>query len=276
MNKTGNLRKMRTELTSPVSYSLMLNDEAIPLNPVIGHSLKLTYTGTINCVHCGRKTKKSFNQGYCYPDFIKLAQCDSCIIKPEKCHYAEGTCREPEWGEANCFQPHYVYLANSSGLKVGITRHNQIPTRWIDQGAVAAVPVMKVKSRQISGLMEVAFKDHVADKTSWQKMLKGVAEPVDMLARRDELLEKVQEGIAGLQERFGEDAVELLPDAEVVDIEFPVQTYPTKVKSFNFDKDPVVEGVLQGIKGQYLIFDNGVINIRKFGGYEVTVETASC
>lgn len=273
MNKTGNLRKMRTELTSPVSYSLMLNDEAIPLNSAIGHPLKLTYTGTINCVHCGRKTKKSFNQGYCYPDFIKLAQCDTCIIKPEKCHYAEGTCREPEWGEANCFQPHYVYLANSSGLKVGITRHNQTPTRWIDQGAVAAVPVMKVKSRQISGLMEVAFKDHVADKTSWQKMLKGVAEPVDMLARRDELLAEVQEGINMLQERFGEDAVELLPDAEVVEIEFPVETYPTKVKSFNFDKDPVVEGVLQGIKGQYLIFDTGVINIRKFGGYEVTVES---
>lgn len=273
MNKTGNLRKMRTELSSPVSYSLMLNDEAILLNPAIGHPLKLTYTGTINCIHCGRKTKKSFNQGYCYPDLIKLAQCDSCIIKPEKCHYAEGTCREPEWGEANCFQPHYVYLANSSGLKVGITRHNQIPTRWIDQGAVAAVPVMKVKSRQISGLMEVAFKDHVADKTSWQKMLKGVAEPIDMLARRDELLEEVQEGIATLQERFGEDAVELLPDAEVVEIEFPVETYPTKVKSFNFDKDPLVEGVLQGIKGQYLIFDSGVINIRKFGGYEVTVDS---
>ncbi len=275
MNKTGNLRKMRTELNTPVSYSLLLNDTAIALNPAIGHPLKLTYTGTINCIHCGRKTKKSFNQGYCYPDFIKLAQCDSCIIKPEQCHYAAGTCREPEWGEANCLQPHYVYLANSSGLKVGITRHNQIPTRWIDQGAVAAVPVMKVSSRQLSGLMEVAFKDHVADKTSWQKMLKGVAEPVDMLARRDELLAAVQDSIVELQARFGADAIQLLPEAEVVQIEFPVDVYPTKVKSFNFDKDPVVEGVLQGIKGQYLIFDSGVINIRKFGGYEVTVASAA-
>lgn len=275
MNKTGNLRKMRTELAQPVNYSLRLNDAAIPLNLVIGHQLTLTYTGTINCVHCDRKIKKSFNQGYCYPCFTRLAQCDTCIMKPELCHYDQGTCREPEWGEANCFQPHYVYLANSSGLKVGITRHNQIPTRWIDQGAVSAVPVMKVKSRQISGLMEVAFKDHVADKTSWQKMLKGVIEPVDMLVRRDELLEEVAASITVLRERFGDDAIELLPEAEVVEIEYPVETYPTKVKSFNFDKDPVVQGTLQGIKGQYLIFDNGVINIRKFGGYEVTVETES-
>ena len=273
MNKTGNLRKMRTELTQPVNYSLLLNDDAVLLNPAIGHELKLTHTGTINCIHCDRKTKKSFSQGYCYPCFTRLAQCDSCIMSPEKCHYDQGTCREPEWGEANCFQPHYVYLANSSGLKVGITRHNQIPTRWIDQGAVAAVPVMKVKSRQLSGLMEVAFKEHVADKTSWQKMLKGVIEPVNMLARRDELVDMVQEPMAVLQERFGEDAVELLPDAEVVEIEYPVDTYPTKVKSFNFDKEPVVEGILQGIKGQYLIFEGGVINIRKFGGYEVTVES---
>ncbi|MEZ5537461.1 MAG: DUF2797 domain-containing protein [Thiolinea sp.] len=274
MTKTGNLRKMRTELAKPVNYSLVLNEDTVPLNPVIGRELQLTFTGTINCIHCGRNTKKSFNQGYCYPCFTRLAQCDSCIVKPEKCHYDQGTCREPEWGEANCFQPHYVYLANSSGLKVGITRHNQVPTRWIDQGAVAAVPVMRVTSRQISGLMEVAFKDYVADKTSWQKMLKGVAEPVDLLARRDELLEQVQPSVDILRERFGDDALELLPDAEVVEIEYPVLNYPTKVKSLNFDKDPVVQGLLQGIKGQYLIFDNGVINLRKFGGYEVKVDHA--
>lgn len=271
MTLTGNLRKMRVELAEPVQYALRLNDEAIPLNPLLGQQLSLTYTGTINCIHCGRKTKKSFNQGYCYPDFIKLAQCDSCIIKPENCHFAAGTCREPEWGEANCMQPHYVYLANSSGLKVGITRHNQIPTRWIDQGATAALPVMRVNSRRLSGLMEVAFKDHVADKTSWQKMLKGPAEPLDLLAERDTLLEQLQGGIERLQAEHGAGAVELLSDATVVDINYPVLNYPAKVTSFNLDKDPVVSGRLEGIKGQYLIFDTGVINLRKYGGYEVTV-----
>ncbi|MCK5122388.1 MAG: DUF2797 domain-containing protein, partial [Methylococcales bacterium] len=141
--------------------------------------------------------------------------------------------------------------------------------RWIDQGAIQALPIMKVKSRFISGLVEVAIGQHVSDKTSWQRMLKNLVEPVDLKAKRDELLSECESEIAEVVQRFGDDAIELLPDASVVDIEFPVQTYPLKVKSFNFDKTPEVSGVLQGIKGQYLLFDTGVINIRKFAGYEV-------
>ncbi len=272
MTLSGNLRKMHAELGDTVQYSLVLDDQLIGLNPAIGHTLTLRHTGDINCIHCGRKTKKSFNQGFCYPCFRKLAQCDSCIVSPEKCHYDEGTCREPEWGEQHCLQPHYVYLANSSGVKVGITRGTQIPTRWIDQGATAAMPVFKVANRKLSGLVEVAFKDHVADKTSWQKMLKGIAEDADLAARRDAILPEVQETLAQLRAEHGDDTVELLTEAETVNISFPVETYPSKVKSFNFDKTPEVSGVLQGIKGQYLIFDTGVINIRKFGGYKVEVE----
>lgn len=264
---------MNTELTQPVQYTLDLDGQAVNLNPVIGHPLTIRYTGAIHCVHCGRKTNKSFNQGFCYPCFQKLAQCDSCIVSPEKCHFDAGTCREPEWGEAHCLQPHYVYLANSSGVKVGITRGTQVPTRWMDQGAIAAVPVMKVKSRKISGLVEVAFKAHVADKTSWQKMLKGVIEPVDLASRRAELLTELEAEFARLRAELGDDAIEVLTDAEVVDIEYPVDVYPEKVKSFNLDKTPEIKGLLHGIKGQYLIFDGGVINIRKFGGYEVELES---
>lgn len=269
----GHLRKMNTELVQPVQYTLDLDGQSVCLNPVIGHPLTLRYSGAIHCVECGRKTNKSFSQGFCYPCFKKLASCDSCIVSPEKCHYDEGTCRQPEWGEAHCLQPHYVYLANSSGVKVGITRGTQVPTRWMDQGAVAALPVMKVKTRKISGLVEVAFKAHVADKTSWQKMLKGVAEPVDLVARRDELLAELDGELSTLKAELGDDSMELVSDADVVDIEYPVDTYPEKVKSFNFDKTPEVGGILQGIKGQYLIFDTGVINIRKFGGYEVELES---
>lgn len=272
MKISGNLRKMKTELLEPVQYSLVLNDQLIGLNPAIGNTLTLRHTGVINCVHCGRKSNKSFNQGFCYPCFKKLAQCDICIVSPEKCHYDEGTCREPEWGEAHCLQPHYVYLANSSGVKVGITRGTQIPTRWMDQGAVAALPIFKVKNRKLSGQVEVAFKNHVADKTSWQRMLKGIAEPADLVARRDELISHVQPELDALKAELGDDAVEAVTDAEMIDIHYPVDVYPEKVKSFNFDKTPEVSGVLQGIKGQYLIFDTGVINIRKFGGYEVEVE----
>ncbi|HPY40033.1 MAG TPA: DUF2797 domain-containing protein, partial [Thiolinea sp.] len=172
-SQIGILRKMHTKLAEPVEYQLVLNQTEIALAPLLGKALSLSHTGNIYCIHCGRHTKKSFNQGYCYTCFMKLAQCDTCIIKPELCHYAAGTCREPQWGEQHCMQPHFVYLANSSALKIGITRQGQIPTRWIDQGAVAALPILKVQSRYLSGLMEVAFKDHVADKTNWQQMLKS-------------------------------------------------------------------------------------------------------
>lgn len=273
MNIQGQLHKMHTELSDPVQYSLVLNEQTIQLNELLGQTVTLNYTGNINCVACGRKTKKSFNQGYCYPCFSKLAQCDMCIMKPETCHYDQGTCREPEWGEKYCFQPHYVYLANSSGVKVGITRHTQVPTRWIDQGAIQALPIFKVTSRKLSGLLEIAFKDHVTDKTSWQKMLKGQVEPVDLIAKRDELLPQVQAAIDAVQQDCSDDCVAALPDAEVIDIDYPILQHPTKVKSFNFDKTPEVSGVLQGIKGQYLIFDTGVINIRKFSGYEVIIST---
>ncbi len=265
----GNLRKMKVELESPVQYKLPLSDQFVDLNPLIGKPFKLVHTGNISCVHCNRAIKKSFNQGYCYPCFTSLAQCDMCIMKPETCHYEAGTCREPSWGEAFCFQPHYVYLANSSGIKVGITRETQIPIRWIDQGAIQALPIMKVKSRYISGLVEVAIAQHVSDKTSWQRMLKNQVEVVDLTSKRDELLAVCESEIVDVIQRFGDGSIEFLPDATEVNIEFPVETYPVKVKSFNFDKTAEVSGVLQGIKGQYLLLDTGVINIRKFTGYEV-------
>jgi hypothetical protein len=265
----GTLRKMTTELQSPVKYQLPLGEQLIELNPFIGKNIKLNYTGNIICVHCQRSIKKSFNQGFCYPCFISLAQCDMCIMKPETCHYAEGTCREPSWGEGFCLQPHYVYLANSSGVKVGVTRHTQVPTRWIDQGAVQALPILKAQSRYISGVLEVAIAEHVSDKTSWQRMLKNLQEPVDLLAKRDELLLLCQRPLAAITEKFGEQAFGLLPEERPIDIQYPAMQYPAKVKSFNFDKVAEVEGVLQGIKGQYLLLDTGVINIRKFTGYEV-------
>ncbi len=268
----GILRKMTTDLQATVDYHLPVADDLIALNPLIGQSIKLTFTGMIACIHCRRSMKKSFNQGYCYPCFRSLAQCDLCIMKPETCHYEAGTCREPEWGDEFCFQAHYVYLANSSGIKVGITRHTQIPTRWMDQGAVQALPILKVSSRFISGLAEVAIAEHVSDKTSWQRMLKNQQEPVDLVAKRDDLLAICQASLATMMKRFGEQSIEFITNTDVVNIHYPVEQYPSKVRSFNFDKQPKVEGVLQGIKGQYLLLDTGVINIRKFTGYEIEFE----
>lgn len=265
----GIIRKMRTRLEQPVSYGARFGDEEVPLNPFLEKEIKLHYSGNIFCVHCSRKSSKSFNQGYCYPCFQSLAQCDSCIIHPERCHFEQGSCREPAWGEKYCMQDHIVYLANSSGLKVGITRATQVPTRWIDQGATQALAVMRVRSRLQSGVLEVMFKQHVADKTNWRDMLKGAAVELDMAAERDRLLAACQGAISELEDQFGFFAISKLSGIEPVSIEYPVAQYPEKISSFNFDKDPEVSGKLLGIKGQYLILDGGVINLRRFSGYEV-------
>jgi hypothetical protein len=268
---SGDVRKMRTELAEPVRYTLLLGEQEVAINDYLGKKLKLEYLGSIHCIHCGRRTSKSFNQGYCYPCFKRLAQCDSCIMSPEKCHYDQGTCREPEWGEAHCMIDHYVYLANTSGLKVGITRGSQVPTRWMDQGATQAQPVFRVSSRLQSGLVEVSFKEHIADRTNWQAMLKGEADDIDLEASRSRLLADCGEEIIALQDRFGLQAITVLESEPQVRISYPVLQYPTRVKSFNLDKNPSAAGVLMGIKGQYLIFDSGVINMRKYGGYGLSL-----
>ncbi|QGW79945.1 DUF2797 domain-containing protein [Pseudomonas alkylphenolica] len=268
----GSISKMSARLDAPVvQYAFRLGEQEVPVNPLIGKTLRLEYLGAIHCSHCGRKTKTSFSQGYCYPCMTKLAQCDVCIMAPEKCHYDQGTCREPSWGEQFCMTDHVVYLANSSGIKVGITRASQLPTRWLDQGASQALPIVRVATRQQSGLVEDLFRSQVADRTNWRALLKGDAEAVDLLAVRDQLFASCAEGFSALQTRFGLQAIQPLNDAEVVEIRYPVEAYPSKIVSFNLDKNPVAEGTLLGIKGQYLIFDTGVINIRKYTAYQLAV-----
>ena len=269
----GSLSKMAVRLEGTAQYAFRLDEQEVPVNPLLGKRVRLEFLGAIHCSHCGRKTKKSFSQGYCYPCFTKLAQCDSCIVSPEKCHFDAGTCREPEWGERFCMTDHVVYLANSSGVKVGITRASQIPTRWLDQGASQALPIFRVATRQQSGLVEDLLRTQVADKTNWRALLKGDAVPLDLPAIRDQLLGSCAEGIAALQQRFGLQAIQPVGDAEVLEIRYPVEAYPTKVASHDLEKTPVVEGILRGIKGQYLILDTGVINLRKYTAYQVAVLT---
>jgi len=243
----------------PVQYSLRLHDQdLIPLNEAVGQPLQIEFTGNIHCINCDRKIKKTFNQGYCFPCMQSLAACDICIVKPELCHYDKGTCREPSWGEEHCLIDHTIYLSNTSGLKVGITRKHQQMTRWVDQGAVQAIPLGTVSKRKNSGLIEKELSQNLADKTNWRKMLKGETEEIDLAAKRKEVLESLSNH---------DDFIPSSDDA--VTIYYPVENYPEKIKSHNLDKTPQVDGKLDGIKGQYLILDTGVLNLRKYAGYEI-------
>jgi hypothetical protein len=261
----GPIDKMRTQADAIVQYALPVGDGQLPLNPLLGKPIRFRYTGRIFCIHCGKATKTSFSQGYCFRCMQKLAQCDMCIVRPETCHHHLGTCREPEWGTTHCFIPHTVYIANSSGIKVGITRSHQVKTRWMDQGAIQALPIVSVKTRLESGQVESQLSKIMPDKTNWRLMLKSQGEAIDLKAKRDELFASWPEGLPG----------ERLTDAEEYRFQYPVLAYPEKPASLNLDKVAEVAGDLLGIKGQYLLLSTGVINMRKYAGYELEWETES-
>ncbi len=272
MEIQGNLAKMQASLplvaSDEVQYNLPLSDHFVAMNPLIGNIIRLEYKGQIHCRGCGRRSRKSFAQGYCYNCFRIRPECDLCIVKPEQCHFHAGTCRDPDWGQRHCIQDHLVYLANTSGIKVGVTRITQALTRWMDQGACQALPIMQVKSRLIAGQIEALLRTYVNDKTNWRRLLQGVAISLDMVQQWQQLKAKAAPDLDALINEFTLDNVQIL-DAMPVVINYPVRCYRSSVQALNFDRQPFVEGMLCGIKGQYLMLDTGVLNIRKFSAYNV-------
>ncbi|MDP6570520.1 MAG: DUF2797 domain-containing protein [Candidatus Marinimicrobia bacterium] len=255
---------MKTHLESPVHYELPIGKDLVSMNGLIGKYIILTWQQVIHCIACGRKSNKSFAQGFCYPCFISAPETSECILRPELCQAHEGVARDMDWAEKHCLQEHFVYLAISSGVKVGVTRSSQIPTRWIDQGAWQAIMLAKTPNRYTAGLIEVALKQHISDRTQWQRMLKNqLIEGVDLQEKKQEMIGHLSPEL----QRY-ESQVE-----NITEISFPVNEYPEKVKSVGFDKYEEISGRLWGIKGQYLIFDDGrVLNIRKHNGYLVEME----
>lgn len=264
MKISGQLFKMQTQWNaqdSQVTYQLRLGEQSHALQAAIGHTITLTLTDKINCIHCGRSIPKTFQQGYCFPCTIKLAETDMCILKPELCHFHKGTCRDNEFAKKHCFIKHSVYLALSSGAKVGITREHQKLTRWADQGASQAIEILHVPDRKTAGEIEVHISQNLSDKTNWRKMLQNEIDVVDLLQLKKNILATLPDL----------DGVEVAPDT-LYELKYLVLEYPKKIVSLNLDKTPKIQDKLMGIKGQYLIFQNGVINLRKYQGYEIVFE----
>lgn len=261
----GNFSELQSKDSNPVVYSLQgCND--IVLNKLLGKQLTLRFTGRINCEICGRNVKKTFSRGLCYRCFKSRPNFDVCLFNPELCHFdnPDNPCRDEAWGREHCFAPHVLYLSLTSGLKVGITRQRNIPTRWIDQGAVVAMPLAIMPNRRDVGLVEKKLSSMgVKDKTHWARMLKGDVPEVDFDGKADEL--------TALLEDWSVDGLVLRERRRKYTFTYPVLEYPKKVKSLDFAKTPKHTGILQGIKGQYLILDTGVVNVRKFAGYNVKI-----
>lgn len=254
------LHKMKTTLNDVVNYKLNLTDKSIDLNALVGQNIQIEFTGTVQCMSCGKFPKKLFAQGFCYDCFSTAPQAAECIIRPELCRAHLGEGRDVEWEKKHHLQPHVVYFAVASALKVGVTRETQVPTRWIDQGASSAIKIAEVPYRQLAGEIEVALKPLFTDKTNWRRMLKNEIAEFDLEEEKWRLEEMLPDNLSQY----------MTEDDEVVNIEYPVLHFPDKVKSVGFDKTPIIEGKLQGIKGQYLLLDNDrVLNIRKHEGYFV-------
>lgn len=238
-----------------------------PLNEYLGKKISLKTNDEIRCMECGKKTKKSFNQGYCFVCFSTLAKNDLCIMKPETCHFHKGTCREPNWGEKNCFKSHTVYFANSSGLKVGITKENPISNRWVDQGASFGIGLLEVQSRRDAGILESYLAKFLPDKTSWQKMVSMDPIPMDLNKEKEKFLKHLDSKVFPYEENPKLNLNwKRMDESSVTAIQYPILSYPKKIKSLKLTKDTPIEDKLVGIKGQYLLFENGVINIRSLGG----------
>ncbi len=258
----GVLTKMQTEFSNPIQYYLVFENSFLSLNQLLDKSFEINFEG-YQCLNCGKK-KKIFRQGFCYDCFMGSAAAGDWIMKPElSTAHLDIEDRDLAYEKKVQLQPHIVYLALSSEVKVGVTRKTQVPTRWIDQGAIQAIPIVEVPNRYLAGITEVALKEHYADKTNWQKMLKNEIPKVDLLKEKLSLKDYIPNEI---QEFYDTN------NSNIYQLQYPVLEYPKKVNSLNLDKSPNFSGKLTGIKGQYLIFEDGtVFNVRTFEGYVVKI-----
>jgi len=259
MLDSGTIIKMRSEYGDPVQYFLPLGNTELPMNELIGKSVNLKFTGQINCISCGKRTKTSFGQGFCYNCLQTAPEASETVMRPELSKAHLGIARDMDWAREHDLIDHFVYLAVSGELKVGVTRHHQVPTRWIDQGATEAIILARTPNRHISGVIEVFLKNFFSDKTNWRAMLQN--KTIHEANLQEEKLNAYQLLPAELQQY-------LHSDNQIWKINYPVLTFPEKIASVSFDKDPVISGNLIGIKGQYLMFSDGrVLNLRKHSGY---------
>ncbi|MCL6547865.1 MAG: DUF2797 domain-containing protein [Alicyclobacillus sp.] len=265
MKTEGFLRELSHRVDEPVQYSLVTDGGAEPLNRWLGHRVRIEFSGEKACIHCGRRVKKLYQSGYCFPCVTTLAECDLCIVKPNECHFHLGTCRDEGFAAEHCMIPHYVYLAWSSGVKVGLTRKGRQFTRWVDQGATAAILVAELPTRKRAGELEAVIAEFLPDKTDWRKMLayeEDEALPADLRGVKREVTERLPDDFRS----------HVLGDDTVYRFFYPrLPEFSIRTTSLNLDREPVVEGVLSGVKGQYLLFDHGVFHVKRHSGYRVQV-----
>jgi len=261
MNFEGFLRKMSVNFAAD-TVQYLLPDGALA-NHWIDHQLNFSFLNEIRCVKCNSKITKTYNDGYCFKCFDSSPENSPCVIRPELCRGHLGEGRNIQWELDNHNTPHIVYLAQTDVVKVGVTRKSNLLNRWIDQGAYKATILAETPNRYEAGRIEVALKNLITDRTNWRKMLTNETDDsIDLLEEKWRLEEYLP---SDLRQYFSN-------DENVVSINYPVLVYPLKVQSIQLEKTPIFTKRLNGIRGQYFIFDDGsVLNIRKHSGYGLRI-----
>ena len=263
MKKIGSISKLTCEFKNPILYKFNIGNQSFDLNNYIGKNIKIKFLDKINCIECGNKIKKTFMQGFCYPCFIKSPKTSECIFKPHLCRAHLGESKDMEWSKKYCLSDQYVYLSITSNLKVGVTRYNQIPNRWIDQGAHHAIKLAKVPNRYLAGMIEIKLSKYISDRTQWRKMLQGNYEQIDLINKKKELAKL----LSSEYQKY------ISTNNKIQNLFYPQLNQLEKIKSINIEKTPLIDGQLTGIKGQYIIIDNlYVLNVRKYTGYSFEIE----
>lgn len=262
MQYEGVLTKMQTEFNNPVQYYLVFKNSFLKVNQLLGKYVEINFMG-YSCLNCTKK-KKIYRMGYCYDCFYSIPSAGDWIMRPELSTAHLGVAdRDLEFEQRVQLQPHVVYVASANDMKVGVTRKTQVPTRWIDQGASQAMPLIEVPNRYLAGITEVALKNHFSDKINWKKMLLNACLPFDLAQKRKETQQLLPDEVKPYFETTAE---------KLYTIEYPVLEYPKKISSLNLVTSPVYQGKLTGIKGQYLLFEDGtVFNVRAYEGFSVQI-----
>ena len=261
---TGVLNRLTFDDSAPIRFTLHVGSEQLPLNAQIGKGLEITYLGRADCIHCGTTVPSRYGGGYCYRCFTQLARCDLCVVSPTRCHYDEGTCREPEWGETFCMRPHWVYLVRSTDLKVGLTRQDNAVFRWTEQGARAGVVVARAETRRAAGAVEALIATRVSDKTDWRRLVTGQAVDLDLTVEAQRIKDEWAQPMRDLPDAQWTEGV-------VTELQYPVDRYLNRPQRIRLADQGTILGRVTGVIGQYVLFDHGAFNVAEHAGMHVQV-----
>jgi hypothetical protein len=259
----GYIKNIHYINTNPIKYYLELNNNFLFLNTLMNKKIFIYYIHN-RCIKC-KKKNSIYKNGYCYTCFLNHPKNYIGIIKPERCTSHLNIENKNIFFEKQIeLQNHIVYLSITSQIKIGVTREKTFYHRMIEQGASKAIQIAKTPNRYYAGSIEVHMKKYIPDKTNYKIMLtKNNEEIYDLINYKFYLKNKFSKKLINFF---------LEHKNNIYHFFYPIIKYPITIKNINLYNENLLNKRLIGLKGNYLIFDNGVVlNIKNHIGYYVNI-----